>query len=381
MNEITGCLAQIFQEHPLKIILSNPRQGDFQKIVLEKRSDGYSAEKFTDKQAFHEKIAVAQLPDYCAGQLACFRQLNAWTAQVEYQIRISKKGKVLLGKNRLQESPKIREEHNRKKTYLLEEGQVIEPLVDMGIFSKEGQVIHSMYDKYRQINRFLELVDDAVKRTGLKKLRIIDFGCGKSYLTFVLYYYLTFVRGLEADITGLDLKADVIEKCRLAAQKYGYTRLHFKVGDINGYQADGPVDLVISLHACDTATDYALFNAVCWEAKIILSVPCCQHELCEQLNSSELTLFQRYGIVKERSAALITDAIRANLLEACGYKTQLLEFVDLEHTPKNILIRAVRSRISPEHRRKMLDEVERLNACFQLHPTLLRLLEENGRLI
>ena len=186
MNEITGCLAQIFQEHPLKIILSNPRQGDFQKIVLEKRSDGYSAEKFTDKQAFHEKIAAAQLPDYCAGQLACFRQLNAWTAQVEYQIRISKKGKVLLGKNRLQESPKIREEHNRKKTYLLEEGQVIEPLVDMGIFSKEGQVIHSMYDKYRQINRFLELVDDAVKRTGLKKLRIIDFGCGKSYLTFVL---------------------------------------------------------------------------------------------------------------------------------------------------------------------------------------------------
>ncbi len=381
MNEITSCLAQIFQEHPLKIILSNPRQGAFQKIILEKRSDGYSAEKFTDKQAFHEKITVAQLPDYCAGQLACFRQLNAWTAQAEYQIRISKKGKVLLGKNRLQESPKIREEHNRKKTYLLEEGQVIEPLVDMGIFSKEGRVIHAMYDKYRQINRFLELVDDAVKRTGLEKLRIIDFGCGKSYLTFVLYYYLTFVRGLEADITGLDLKADVIEKCRLAAQKYGYTRLHFKVGDINGYQADGPVDLVLSLHACDTATDYALLNAVCWGAKIILSVPCCQHELCEQLNSPELALFQRYGIVKERSAALMTDAIRANLLEACGYKTQLLEFVDLEHTPKNILIRAVRSRISPEHRRKMLDEVERLNACFQLDPTLLRLLKENGRLI
>ena len=183
---------------------------------------------------------------------------------------------------------------------------------------------------------------------------------------------------MKANIIGLDLKADVIEKCNKAAEKYGYDRLKFQVGDINGYKSPFDVDMVISLHACDTATDFALFNAVSWNSKIIISVPCCQHELCGQMDSEEIAILQRYGIVKERVAALMTDSIRANLLECCGYKTQLLEFIDFEHTPKNILIRAVKRNISQKHKEKMLDEVNKLCKCFNLEPTLYKLLSENG---
>ena len=215
-----------------------------------------------------------------------------------------------------------------------------------------------------------------MEKSGLQKLHIIDFGCGKSYLTFVVYYYLVFVKKIQVEMVGLDLKADVIARCNETAGKYGYDHLVFAVGDINGYESNMPVDMVISLHACDTATDYALFNAIRWNAKMIISVPCCQHELCGQMDSQEIAILQRYGIVKERTAALMTDAIRGNLLEACGYKTQLLEFVDLTHTPKNILIRAVKSNIRKEHKALMLEEVHRLCQCFRLEPTLLRLLEE-----
>ncbi len=214
---------------------------------------------------------------------------------------------------------------------------------------------------------------------GKGPLRILDFGCGKSYLTFILYYYLTEVRKLPVEITGLDLKADVIEKCGAAAEKYGYTGLRFQQGDVAGYDSPAPADIVVTLHACDTATDYALFHAVRRGAKMILSVPCCQHELNGQMQSETLSLLTRYGIIQERFAALATDAIRGALLEYCGYKTQLLEFVDLAHTPKNLLIRGVKKRpAGSPHGLAALKEAQRLMEEFHLNPTLYRLMFPKG---
>ncbi len=241
----------------------------------------------------------------------------------------------------------------------------------MGIFTREGRLIPSMSDKYRQINRFVEMVDDVLRDRTDSYYKIIDFGCGKSYLTFILYYYFTQIRGLQVDMLGLDLKKDVIEHCNEAARRYGYDHLHFQVGDIHGFAAEPDVDMVITLHACDTATDFALRNAVGCGASIILSVPCCQHELNRQIRSSTFSLLTHYGIIQERAAALMTDAIRANYLITQGYRTQLLEFVDMEHTPKNLLIRAVKAPIPEAVKKNAQDEIDRLCAEFHLQPTIL----------
>lgn len=361
-----------------KIVISNNEEkelNNFVKIVINDIGNKFQSEKYTQTQVFHENLLIDELEEYCINQLQMgFRQINVWDDDNEYSLRISKKKKIMFNKTKKFTPVNIIDGNNRKKQYILEEGQKIEPLIDMGIFTKDGKVINSMYDKYKQINKFIEIIDDTIKKMNLKTINIIDFGCGKSYLTFVVYYYFTEIRKIDTHIVGLDLKEDVIKKCNEAAIKYGYNNLHFEVGNINDYKAPFQIDMVITLHACDTATDFALFNAIKWNTKAIISVPCCQHELCGQLDSSELAIVQRYGIVKERCSALFTDAIRGNLLTYCGYKTQLLEFIDMEHTPKNILIRAVKSNIAKEHKEKVLKEVEKLNECFDLRPTLYELL-------
>ena len=372
-------IKQIFQCSPYKIIISNPSTvSAYRKIVIFFKKDFFQAEKYTDKQVFHDNIPADGIEDYCLQLLPeSFKQLNTWSDSTEYSIRITKKGKVLFNRGSAKTPPVTNSLHNRQKKYILPEGTVIPPLIDMNVFSKTGHVTAQMHDKYRQINRFIEIIDDYISQKNYEEIYVIDFGCGKSYLTFILYYYLTEIKHIRAHITGLDLKEDVIAKCNLAAEKYGYNGLKFELGDINGYKCSHRVDMVITLHACDTATDYALYNAVSWKADMIFSVPCCQHELNSQIKSEDFSLLTRYGIIKERTAALFTDAIRANLLEYCGYKTQLLEFIDFEHTPKNILIRAKRTELPIVCRNKALAEVRRLTDEFHLEPTLLKLIEKD----
>ena len=240
--------------------------------------------------------------------------------------------------------------------------------------TKEGKIVHSRYDKFRQMNRFLEFIEDIVPE--LPKDResvIIDFGCGKSYLTFAMYYYLKELKKYDVHIIGLDLKEDVIRKCNGLAEKYGYEKLHFLCGDIAEYEGVQKVDMVVTLHACDKATDYALAKAVEWDAQVILSVPCCQHELNDQIQNKLLSPVLKYGLLKERMSALLTDGIRAELLESKGYSTQILEFIDMEHTPKNLLIRAVKT-----GRSRSGEALKEMTDAIHGHLTLEKLLYPDG---
>ncbi|MBQ9983750.1 MAG: SAM-dependent methyltransferase [Lachnospiraceae bacterium] len=410
MRMDTRNILELLNRQPDRLILSNLadkshlyKKTVIQKMLLKGRVL-YQIERFTDKQVFHENVELTALEAVVMEAFpSIYKQLNVFAPEEQWDFKVTKKGKLLSnchvkgngiatvkgnGNTVVDENNNVTNRcitvegtplptHNRKKNYLLQEGTLIPPLVDLGIFTKEGKVVRAMYDKYKQINRFLELVEDVVKDYPNKNMHIIDFGCGKSYLTFILYYYLVELKGYQVHMTGLDLKEDVIRKCNDTAKKYGYENLRFEVGDVNGYQTDEPIDMVVTLHACDTATDYALYNAIQWGAGIILSVPCCQHEVNAQVQSEDLSLLTKYGIVKERMSALMTDAIRANMLEYCGYKTQLLEFIDIAHSPKNILIRGVKGNVSKAKREKALAEVERLCEEFHVEQTLERLIGES----
>lgn len=377
-------LAEIAAASPAKVILhrSVNAQERFYKCVAVRKAGFYQLEKYTSRQVFHENFLPGELAKRLTALFpAVYTELEAHTDKTTYLVRLDEKGIVRCRRKTVKPTPGAAiaavDGHNRSKKYLLPDGVAIAPLVDLGVLGADGAIVPSMYDKYRQINRFLELVDDAIRSRKPEKLQIVDFGCGKSYLTFVLYYFLTKERRIPTTILGLGLKEQVVADCNALAQKYGYENLSFAVGDIAGYSGDIAPDMVLTLHACDTATDYALFQALRWQSPMILSVPCCQHELNRQMRSEHLTLLTRYGIVKERTAALLTDAIRAALLEACGYKVQLLEFVDLAHTPKNLLIRAERLFApSPAKRQRAREEVEALCREFHLKPTLAKLLSE-----
>jgi SAM-dependent methyltransferase len=289
----------------------------------------------------HENLDLTNVPEKLNLLLQQFRQVQAEFAEEKIQIQLSKKFKVLWKSERVNSKKVVNLSHNRKKNYLLDEDTLYPFLVRLGVQTPDGKVKKQKHDKFRQINRFVEFIDDALDHLPKNRpVRILDFGSGKSYLTFALYHYLHIEKGLDIRVTGLDLKKEVIEECQQIANDLNYENLEFLVGDINDYNEETSVDMVVTLHACDVATDMALARAVKWGAKVILSVPCCQHELNTQLNSPSLDVMLQHGLVKERFAALATDSIRAELLKLVGYEAQLLEFIDMEHTPKNILIRA-----------------------------------------
>lgn len=383
-------IKEIFDDDILKAVISNPVSKSFEyrktEILKKNLSDKtlYRIAKYTKTQVFHQNVKKDELISELCGLMDDYRQLDAWSEGNFYSLKKSKKGKVTLikkankdGNSRLKENANS---HNREKNYIIGTGEAIPPLVDLGVFTKEGKVVNSMYDKFRQINRFIEIIDDVVSNIDKDELRIIDFGCGKSYLTFVLYHYLVNIKGKKAKITGLDLKEKVIEKCNALAKNYGYDGLEFICGDIADFKCNEKIDMVITLHACDTATDLALFHAISWGADAIFSVPCCQHELNGQISSEKLSALCKYGLIKERFSALATDSIRGCLLESQGYAVNLMEFVDMTHSPKNILIRAVRQNVSEKKKKAAIDEAERLSAEFGFDQCLFRLLAENKRL-
>ena len=345
-DTLTACLT----DQLIQAVLSAARKKDGPsrvkiRPVLHKGSLLFQTAAQVEKQQFHENLekeaAISKITEWLMND---FGQLQLDLTDRTVSVLTSKKGKVTIREKR--KPIKMRPadlSHNRKKRYILEEGTPVPFLVDLGVMTPEGKIVHSKYDKFRQINRFLEFVEDI--REELPKDRevtILDFGCGKSYLTFALYYYLKVLHGLDIRIIGLDLKEDVIEHCDALARDYGYDKLKFLTGDIASYTGEDCVDMVVTLHACDTATDFALEKAVRWGAKVILSVPCCQHELNRQIHQEVLEPVLKYGLIRERMAALVTDALRAGVLEEQGYEVQILEFIDMEHTPKNILIRAVK---------------------------------------
>ncbi len=397
MSDLQSLFTDSLNNELIRVILSNPSSKDgvikiCARPVLKNDALLFQIEEYTKTQVFHKNLNAADARTYLTAKLSSditamtdnnsgtsskvfipFRNAVIETQSFTANVLVSKKGVVTIKKkmNAAAKAPMISLEHNRKKKYILEEGIPVPFLIDLGVMTQTGAIVHSHYDKFRQINRFLEYIEDILPSlpTG-RELRILDFGCGKSYLTFAIYYYLKILKGYPVRITGLDLKEDVIRHCNELAVRYGYDKLEFLCGDIAYYDGCSQVDMVVTLHACDTATDYALAKAVGWGAKVILSVPCCQHELNKQMKNDLLSPILHYGILKERMAALMTDGLRAQILEARGYRTQILEFIDMAHTPKNLLIRAVYNGRCANNKA----EIDELLSAFDVNPTLYRLL-------
>ena len=351
MEQLKKVLNDGINENLYQIILSNPRKtGGAEKIkirpVLVKGKLEFQETTYIGTKVFHENFSKDRLTERILTALTeSFKQGELENKEFRATILVSKKGKITIKtKKNVGQKKEIDLSHNRAKQYILEEGTAVPFLVELGVQSKDGKIIKSKYDKFKQINRYLEFIRDVLPILPKDRtVNIIDFGCGKSYLTFAMYHYLKVMNGYDIRVIGLDLKDDVIEKCNKLAEKFDYSSaLKFIRGDISTFEGDYQPDMVVTLHACDTATDFALEKAVRWRAKVILSVPCCQHEVNKQIECKELEPVLKYGLLKERMSALITDADRANMLEELGYEAQILEFIDMEHTPKNLLIRAVK---------------------------------------
>ena len=377
MENLKLLLEENLNQDFLAAVLSAPRdKSGVEKVkvrpLLKRGELVFQLESFCNRQAFHENLSAEEAADRIFEYMQNMKQMQMETKQWNYTVLVSKKGKLTI-KRKAQKNPNKQADmnHNRKKQYILEEGTMVPFLRDLGVMTEEGKIVRTKFDKFRQINRFLEFIEDILPQLDKgREVTILDFGCGKSYLTFAMYYYLHELKQYDIRIIGLDLKTEVIRHCNELSKKYGYEKLTFLEGDIADYEGVDRVDMVVTLHACDTATDYALAKAVGWNAKVILSVPCCQHEINGQIANDVLKPILKHGLLKERFSAIVTDALRAEYLEREGYEVQVLEFIDMEHTPKNILIRA----IDTGKRGKNSKRIKDCEAFLNVEPTLGRLL-------
>ena len=377
MENLKLLLQENLNQEFLAAVLSAPRdKSGVEKVkvrpLLKRGELVFQLESFCNRQAFHENLSAGEAADRIFEYMQNMKQMQMETKQWNYTVLVSKKGKLTI-KRKAQKNPNKQADmnHNRKKQYILEEGTMVPFLRDLGVMTEEGKIVRTKFDKFRQINRFLEFIEDILPQLDKgREVTILDFGCGKSYLTFAMYYYLHELKQYDIRIIGLDLKTEVIRNCNELSKKYGHEKLTFLEGDIADYEGVDRVDMVVTLHACDTATDYALAKAVGWHAKVILSVPCCQHEINGQIENDVLKPILKHGLLKERFSAIVTDALRAEYLEREGYEVQVLEFIDMEHTPKNILIRAIDTGKKGKNSKRIKD----CEAFLNVEPTLGRLL-------
>ena len=391
-NILSELRKNIQEDKFIKIVFSDRQNGEFNKIIIKslslKNGKNIQIESFKDNKAFHKNIElnnIQEIENILKEYIENFKQI---LLQVEnFDVSFIRKKESFIKRENKNNLIKNSNEHNKKKQYILNEGDKIDFLIELGLMSTEGKILKSSYNKFRQINKYLEFIDDVIEELKSKKLidnhiNVLDFGCGKSYLTFALYYYLkNYRKDLSFSIVGLDLKKDVIEFCNKLAQKLNYENLEFLNGNIKDYDRAKEVDLVFSLHACNNATDYSLEKALSLNAKAILAVPCCHHEFFEKIQKSKnsdfyntLKIMLDNGVVLDKFATLATDSFRSLTLELCGYKTKMIEFIDMEHTPKNILIRAVKSKSS--NLKEKLKEYNRLKDFLGINPYIRRFVKK-----
>ena len=391
-NILFELIKNIQEDKLIKIVFSDRKSGDFNKVIIKpiilKSTKNIQIESFKDNKAFHKNIDLnnlQELEDNLKEYIDNFKQI---LLQIEgSDISFIRKKENFSRKEKDSNLIKTSNEHNKKKQYILNEGDKIDFLIELGLMSVEGKILKSSFNKFKQINKYLEFIDDVIEELKAKKLitnhiNVLDFGCGKSYLTFALYYYLkNYRKDLTFSIVGLDLKKDVIEFCNKLAKKLNHENLEFLNGNIKDYDKSKEVDLVFSLHACNNATDYSLEKALSLDAKAILAVPCCHHEFFEKIQKNKnsefyntLKIMADNGVVLDKFATLATDSFRSLSLELCGYKTKMIEFIDMEHTPKNILIKAIKSKSS--NLKEKLVEYNKLKEFLGIKPLLEDLIKK-----
>lgn len=356
-----------------KAILSNPKNKDshrkatLKKIII-KNEELMQLEILTKTQSFTSNYKKDDVIKALEDAMAYFNQAEIWCSDFYYAFKVTSKGKILSNKKKIS-STIAAVANNKEKNYIIKEGMIVPPLIDLGVMTEDGYVVKAHWDKYKQINKYLEILDSTIGYED--KLNIVDFGCGKSYLTFIVYYYLKFIKNIDCNIIGLDLKKDVIDKCNKIRDKYNYEGIDFIYKDIAEFDESDNIDLIMTLHACDTATDFALYHAIRLKSKYILSVPCCQHEINSELKKDSFKIITKYGLLKERFSAILTDSIRANILEYYGYRVNVCEFVDFDASPKNVLIKGVLT--SNIYNKDIKAEIDKVIEDYNISQTLYNL--------